>query len=272
MIDQLPLAAVLDEAGDALGGWIPRLGGALALLVIGWIVAGLAARLVTRALTKLGLDDVAERWRVHDALERIGLPRSLARVLGMSIRIGARIVVVFASLSLLGLGFLSESINQAILFLPQLLVALALLLAGFVLASFARERVDRAAYQMDLPVPLGQVAYVVVLSIFAITAATQIAVSTAFLALMLAILVGASALTVALAFGLGGRDMARAVSAGRYVRGAHQVGERISVGEVTGVIQAIEPAATVLATGDGDEIRVPNQLLLESVVRVHAGE
>jgi small-conductance mechanosensitive channel len=41
------------------------------------------------------------------------------------------------------------------------------------------------------------------------------------------------------------------------------------VRDVRGEISAIEPAATVIRTRDGDEVRVPNHLLVESLVRVH---
>ena len=265
-------AAILDNAGQSLGGFLPRLGGALALLIGGWVLAWLVGRGVSKALVAVGGNDLAERWKVHDALERIGLERSLCKVAGSAVRLTLRLVAVFAALSLLGLQFLSQSLNEAVLFLPKALVALALLLIGFVLAGWVREHVDRAAYQMDLPVPAGQLAYVVIVLVFGLTAATQVALSTAFVAIVLAILIGAGALTVALSFGIGGREMARALSAGRYVRGAHQVGQTITVGDVRGQVRAIEATATVLSTADGDEVRVPNHLLLEQVVRVHANE
>jgi hypothetical protein len=62
--------------------------------------------------------------------------------------------------------------------------------------------------------------------------------------------------------------VARAVNAGRFVRGAFQVGQTSSVGEIRGKIVAIEPEATVIGTGDG-LVRVPNHLLLESMVTIH---
>ena len=262
-------AVVIDRAGESLGGFLPRLGGAFVLLIAGWLFAWLIGRGVSKALVKLGANDLAERFKVHDALERIGLERSLCKVAGSAVRVTLRIVVVFAALSLLGLQFLSQSLNEAVLFLPKVLVALALLLIGFVLAGWVRERVDRLAYQMDLPIPIGQLAYAVIIVVFALTAAAQVTLSTEFVAMVLAIILTAAALTIALSFGLGGRDMARALSAGRYVRGAHQVGQTISVGDVRGEVRAIESAATVLRTADGDEVRVPNHLLLDQIVRVH---
>lgn len=227
-----------------------------------------AADLGTRALGAAGLDGTADRFGVGDTLERSGLGRSLSSVLGGAVRIGVRLVVLFAALSLLGLQFLSESLNSAVLFLPKLLVALLLLLAGVVVGSLVRQQVDRLTEQLDLPVPLGVVAQVTVVAVFALSAAAQIAISTVVLAVLVGILVAAAAGTFALAFGLGGREVARALSAGRYVRDAYEVGQTISFGDVTGRVTAIEAAATVLEAPDGRTIRVPNHVLLEAVVQV----
>jgi small-conductance mechanosensitive channel len=55
------------------------------------------------------------------------------------------------------------------------------------------------------------------------------------------------------------------------VRGAYDVGETIEVGDLRGQIVAIEPDATVLGTDGGRRVRVPNHLLLESVVTIGGG-
>jgi small-conductance mechanosensitive channel len=258
-------ATVLDEAGNQLGGFIPRLGGAVLLLVVGIVIARLLARLLRRGLRMAGLDSTAERLGVADVLERAGLGRSLAHVIAVAVRISLTVVVVFAALSLLGLQFLSRSLNEGVLFLPKVLAALALLLIGVVLAAFVRERVDRTATQWDLPVPLGPVLQGVVLGIFVITAAAQLTISIALLMVLVAILLAAVAAPFALAFGLGGRDVARSLSAGRYVRSAFSEGQMIRVDDVRGSIERIEPSATVLRT-ETETIRVPNHVLIERTV------
>jgi small-conductance mechanosensitive channel len=263
-----PAANVLDRAGDTLGDFLPQLAGAFLLLLIGLLLAFLLGRLTTRVLVAAGLDELAERWRVDETLARARLDPSLARLAGAAVRITVSVVAVFAALTLLGLKLLSQSLNEAVLFLPNLLVALLLLLAGVVLAGFARERVDRLAYQMDFPVPLGQLAQVVTLAIFGIMALAQLGVAAGILFTVIAILLAAAAATFALAFGLGGREVAKALNAGRFVRNAFEVGQTITIGDVRGEIIAIEPEATVIGTADG-AVRVPNNMLIESVVTVH---
>jgi small-conductance mechanosensitive channel len=259
------VATILDQAGDQLGGFLPRLAGALLLLVIGLLLARVFARLLRRGLRMAGLDSTADRWGVADVLDRAGLGRSLAHVLSVAVRISLTVVVVFAALSLLGLQFLSRSLNEGVLFLPKVLAALALVLIGVVLAAFVRERVERTATQWDLPIPLGPVFQGVVLAIFIITAAAQLTISTTLLMVLVAILLAAVATPFALAFGLGGRDIARSLSAGRYVRTAFSEGQVIRVDGIRGTVERIEPSATVLRT-DTERIVVPNHVLIDQTV------
>jgi small-conductance mechanosensitive channel len=263
---------IIDTAGEELGSFLPRLIGALVLLVLGLLIAKLIGAILRRALEAADLDQASARLGVEEHLSRAGLPPSLSRVIGSAARIALSLVVIFAALSLLGLQFLSESLNAAVLAIPKVLLAGALVLIGLVLGGIARQRVERLTFQLDLPVSLGQVAQVVVVAIFAITAAAQIAVSTAILLLLVAIVLAGAMSMIAIAFGLGGQGVARELSAGRHARSVFSVGEEISVLDHRGRIVAVETMATVLETAAGQKVRVPNRFLVESVVLVHDGD
>jgi small-conductance mechanosensitive channel len=263
--------SVFGRSGEALGAFIPRLGGALALLLIGLVITRLIGRLLLRSLQAAGLDRLSERTGVAPVLARSGLGRSLSSLLARTVRIGLTIIVILASLSLLGLQFLSQSLNQAVLELPRLFIAAVLVLAGAVLAGAARGRADRLTYQLDFPVPLGQIAQIAVLSIFGIIAAAEIGISTGLLLILIAVLLASLAGTFTLAFGLGSRDVARALSAGRYLRNDYEVGQEIGFGEVRGRISRIHSTSTILDAGNGQSIRVPNHLLLQEVVTIYSG-
>ncbi len=267
---ELVSSTIFQRAGDTLGGFLPRLGGALALLVLGLIAARIVASVLRRALSAVGVDDLSERWGIHDVLERAGAGRSLAVVVARAIRVTIAAVVVIASLSLLGLQFLSESLNKAVLFLPNILVALGLLLAGIVVGELARRSVDRLTFQMDLPVPLGRLVEIVVIAAFAVTAASQLALSVFVLVGLVSIVLAGVALTFALSFGLGGRAVAQQLSAGRYVAGSFEVGQTVTVEGIRGRVESMESTVTVLRTRAGDAVRVPNHLMIERVVTVHS--
>lgn len=264
-------ATLLDQASDQLGTALPRVVGALLLLVVGVLVARLLGRLVRKALAGLGLDRAVERWRLPDTLERAGLGRSLSRLVGMAVRLSLTVVAVFAALSLLGLEFLSASLNEGVLFIPRLITALVIVLAGVVAAALVREWLERSSAQMDLPVAIGPVVQVVLIALFGLTAATQVGISIAPLLTIMLIAVMAVAATLALAFGLGSREVARSLSAARYARADFEVGQTVRIGDVRGTIVRIDSAATILQSGE-EVIRVPNHLLVERVVVREGGE
>jgi small-conductance mechanosensitive channel len=264
--------SILGQAGQALGGFLPRLGGALMLLLIGLLLTRLFTRLLARGMQAIGVDRLADRAGVTSVLQASGLGGSLAGLVARAIRIFLTIVIVFAAVSLLGLQFLSVSLNQAILELPRLFIAAALVLAGAVVGGAARQRTDRLTYQLDFPVPLGHIVQVAVLGVFGILAAAEIGIATELLLVMIGVLLAAVSGTFTLAFGLGSREVARALSAGRYLRHDYRVGQEISFGDIRGRITRIHSTGTMLDAGAGRSIRVPNHLLLDSVVTIYAEE
>src|SRR5215208_5561701 len=101
------MASVLDRAGEQLGDFLPRLGGALVLLIIGLLIAALLGRLIRAALNRIGLDRLAERLGAGETLTRAGLGRSASALVGAAVRLSISVIAIFGALSLLGLEFLS---------------------------------------------------------------------------------------------------------------------------------------------------------------------
>ena len=263
---------IFNRAAEVLGEYLPRLGGALLLLLGGLLLARLLGRGLVRVLLAAGLDRAADRLGAHDLLARVGLERSLSQLVGFAVRFALYIAVLFAAMLQLGIEGLDQALNEGVLFLPRLLAALVLVLLGVVVGGLARQRVERLSHQMDLRGPLGAVAQGVVLAVFAILALDQIGVPTDILVVLAGVVTGGVVLTFALAFGLGSREFARAISAGRYVRSSFRVGEEITVDGQRGEIVAIDTASTLLQLGVESRARVPNHLFLERGVTVHGGE
>ncbi len=263
---------ILEQAGNTLGEFLPRLGAALVVLVAGWLLSRLFSRLLVRLLQRIGLDSAAERVALHDVLARAGIERSLTRLVGVLARMALMVITVVAAVAVLGINSLNSTLDEILLFLPRLLAALVLLLGGLAVSSVARERVERAAYQMDIPGPLGRVTQIAVVVIAAIMALGQLGVPTLVLNVLLAVVASGSVLTLAIAFGLGSREVARELSAGRSVATSFQEGQTITVGDLRGAIVTLESTAVVLDTDDGRRVRIPNHLLLESTVTVRDAE
>jgi small-conductance mechanosensitive channel len=263
------IAAVVDRAGEQLGQFLPRLGGALLLLIVGLLVAIIAGRLARGALVRVGLDRFAERSGTSELLAQAGLGTSLAGLAGTAVRLTIVVVVSFAAMTLLGLEFLSDSLNEGILYIPRLLAALALVLIGVVLGAFLRAWLERTSAQLDFPVAIGTVVQVLVIVLFGVCAAAQAGVAVGPLTSVAVVVFAAIGASLALAFGLGSRDIARSLTSARYARADFEVGQTIRVGDIQGEIVRINGSATLLKAGDAT-IRIPNSVLVERIVIVEA--
>jgi small-conductance mechanosensitive channel len=265
------MATVLERAGDQLGDFLPRLGGALVLFIAGLVVAAIVGRIARRGLERAGLDRLANRSGATELLQHGGLGGSLSALVATAIRLTIVVVASFAAMTLLGLAFLSDSLNQGILFIPRLLTALALVLIGIVVGALARAWLERTSAQLDFPVAIGPVVQVLVIALFGVCAAAQAGVSVGPLTAVAIVVLGAIAATLALAFGLGAREVARSLTSGRYARADFAVGEVVRVGDLRGEIVRIDGAATTLRA-EGQRIRIPNNMLVERIVIVEDAE
>jgi small-conductance mechanosensitive channel len=264
------MASVVERAGDQLGQFLPRVAGALLLLIVGLLAAIVIGRIVRGTLVRAGLDRFADRTGTSELLAQAGLGTSLSALVGTAVRLTIVVVVSFAAMTLLGLEFLSDSLNEGIVFIPRLFAALALVLIGVVLAAFLRAWIERTSAQLDFPVAIGPVVQVLVMILFGLCAAAQAGVSVAPLTAIAMVLLGAIAATLALAFGLGAREIARSLTSGRYARADFEVGQTIVVDDMRGEIVRIDGAATTLRTGE-TTIRIPNSILVERIVIVESG-
>lgn len=258
--------AYLERLTDSFGDLVPRIGGALLLLVVGLLLARVVGRLVTRGLATRRLDEFAERLGANHKLAQFGFEPSLAKAVGRIVTFMVGVAVVFAALGLLGLAALSEPLNQGVLYLPRFVLALALILLGLVLGELAQQHLDRWAFQLGLRGPLGVVAQVAIIAVFGLVACGALGIPSTLLIALTVIVVGGVVLTFALAFGIGTREVAREVSIGRYVASSYPVGQEVSLSGVEGRIVAVEATSTVLESSDGRTLRVPNHLFLDSIV------
>lgn len=199
----------VSNALNSLLAAIPQIIGALLLLLVGWILAGGAARLVSGLLQRAGADRVfAERGGEVYGSQASRIKPSV--VAGEIVKWLIRIVFLVAAANTLGMTQVSELLNQVLLWIPNLLVAAVILLLAPLLARFVRGAIEVGAGQMGFTNAslLGRIAEVAIVAFAVVIAVNQIGIAADLVNILFVGIVGALALAFGLAFGLGGRDVA----------------------------------------------------------------
>lgn len=252
-----------------LGNFLPRLAGAIAVLVGAVYLARLTRRLLVDLLERAGLGDLFERTGASESLWRLGYGGGPSRLLGLVAFWGVIVVGGAAASSVLGLSSLEQTANDVISLSGRALVALVILMAGTMVAGWLSGLAAREADGAGLRGAgfFRRVVFVTVLVVTGLLAAGQLGLETSVLLLIAVVLLASAGLTCALALGPGLVPLSGNIAAGRYVQEDLSVGDEIRVEDVEGVVHEMGHSSVTLRAGDGYLYRVPNRTLLESIVR-----
>lgn len=157
-------------------------------------------------------------------------------------------------------------------YLPRIFAAGLILLAGRALAVATAAATSRTVARV-LGRPSGQAAAFVRLAVdvaAAVLALAQVGVETTVLIVLSAGLALSLGLAFALLVGLGGRDVAREIAAGRYLRRFVTPGASLRSAELNGSVVALHPLTVELVTEEGRRLHVPHSRLLGDVLEVDA--
>jgi len=200
----------LQTTWEQVATFTPQLAAALVLLLGGWLLAKLLRRLAIRAFKLTRLDVLAEKAGVEDFLIQGGVRFTAATLLGNLLYWFILFAVVLASLDVLGLTAANALLNRVILYIPNVVVAVLVLLFGSLLGKFVRGA--SFAYLSNVGIEgaafLSHLAQWAIMIFVASVAMEQLSIGGQILISAFQIAFAAFCFGLALAFGLGGQKRA----------------------------------------------------------------
>lgn len=184
--------------------------GALLVLLVGLIVASGLAALVERVVNLLKLDSLLKNLGLQEYFDRAGLALNSGRFFGRLVYWFLVVVFLLAATDILGFFTLSNFLREVLLYIPNVLVAVLIMLAAVVIGGFLRNLVRASVKSAKLHAPmfLGTLTWwaVVIFGFFA--ALSQLGIAVAIINSLVTGFVAMLALAGGIAFGLGGKEYA----------------------------------------------------------------
>jgi len=191
---------------DEFFQWVPKLAGFLVILVIGWILARVIGRVVQRALKGAGVDRMLLQGTGGSWVSKVTSSPSelIGRIAFWLVFIGALSVAV----DVLGIAALEDLVASVWAYMPNVLAALLIFVVAGAIAAGAATFASR--FMGDTPTGriVATAAPILVMTIATFMILDQLQIAESIVTITYAGLIGAIALGAALAFGLGGRDVA----------------------------------------------------------------
>ena len=241
----------------------------LLVLGLGWLLSRVVSNIVIRISDRVGLEGLLERTGVRAGLDRAQIKQTGGQLLGRLL-----FWIIFLNFFLIGLENMGldaavQPLRDLISFLPRIIAALATLTAGVLLAQFLGKAAQAAMSGMGVEFheEVGQGVNILLIIMVVTVVLEQVGIDADILTRIFVNVISLVIAGVALAFGLGGRDVARNVLAGYYAREQFEPGDLIVISGDEGFLEGIGTLNAEIRIGD-DVLIVPNTRLTATAVKI----
>ncbi len=184
------------------------------ILIIGWLLSKLVRSVVSKALKLVKLDDISERIELDKLLQKGGISYSLSDLIAAICYWLGLLITFMVAINAVGVTIAADLLRQVILYIPNVVAALFILILGMFVSTILKNIVQTAANNAGLSQGklLAQIVETIVIVFAVLIGLEQLKIGITITELTISIILGSLGLGLALAFGLGCKDIA-----GRYV-------------------------------------------------------
>lgn len=204
------LVGSLQNLWFQVANWLPSLIGAMLVFIVGLIVAAGLSSLVERVLSAVKLDNLLRKLGVEEYTKRANLELNSGHFLGQLVYWFMTLAFLLAASDILGFYSLSSFLREVLAYLPNLVIAVLIMLAALVVANLAMHLVKASVMGARLHAAkfLGSASWWVIMVFGGLAALVQLGIAVSIINTLITGLIGMMALAGGLAFGLGGKDYA----------------------------------------------------------------
>lgn len=182
----------------------------IVILIIGWLISKVIKAIVTKALKAVKLDTLSDKIELDKLLGKGGITYSLSELVGIICYWLGLLVTFMVAINAIGLTIAADLLNKVVLYIPNVIAALFILVLGMFAATLMRNVVRTAANNAGLSQSklLAQIVETIVIVFAIFVGLEQLQIGIRITELTISIILGAIGLGLALAFGLGCKDIA----------------------------------------------------------------
>lgn len=193
-----------------LGDILSRLIGLLIVIVVGWLIAKVIKTVIVKVLKTARLDAVAESTGVNTFLSKGGIKQTFSELIGGMFYWLCLLVTAAVAVDFLGLDVVGSLLNQVILYIPNIILSIFILLLGIFMSTFLGTMVQTAAANAGLVRAklLAKIVEMIVIISAIVIALEQLRIGSEIIILVVKSIIIGIAAAMAIAFGLGCKEMA----------------------------------------------------------------
>ncbi|BBP43976.1 mechanosensitive ion channel family protein [Thiosulfativibrio zosterae] len=259
-----------DNLSASLMAILPNLGMAIFMLATGLLIAFLVKKITYKLLKKFKLDCAADRIGLSETLKKASINQTPSMLVANLL---FWLIIIFSFMTMadsVGLTGFSETLAKVAFYIPNLIAAIVILIAGLLGAHFARIT-TKATLKHFIPAVSNIIAnliYGILVVVIVLTSLEQLSIDTYLIQMVVLITFSAFAVAITLSLGLGSRHQVRKLLAGYYIKEQVSIGQTVTINEKTGKIIGFNANSVIIKTSEGKLI-IPNDQWQENTLLIH---
>ena len=261
--------ASLKTMGGDIASTLPNIIGAIAILIIGWLITKIVAFLLKKILKLAKVDKLTDKINDSNIFGETDVKFKVSKVIVGFVRWILFLVFLIVAADIMNWEIISTEIGNLLRYLPRLFSALALFMIGLYIATFIRKAVLGIfeSFEFSGSKIISSLVFYIIVVFITITALNQAGVDTTIITNNVTIILGAFLLAIAIGFGLGSKEVVGDLLRTFYSRRNYMVGDKIRIDGIEGTVEAIDNISMTLKTAKGKTI-IPISYVVESRVDI----
>lgn len=251
--------------------FVPNLVVAIIVIVAGIFIGKLLAKIVDKVLGQIGFNKLADKINQIEAIQKFDLDIKLSKVVGELLYYFVLLVFIIAAADALGVPAISNMVLLLVEFIPKVISAAIMALAGVLLADLLRKFVVDlcASFNIASGKLIGLAVFFFILIIVVVASLAQAGINTDLLEFTFSVLVGGIILAFSIGYGLASKEILLNIISSFYSRKKYKFGQIIEVDGVKGEVIDMDNTTISLKSGD-QTINLPLRVLQTQKVIIHS--
>jgi hypothetical protein len=248
---------------------LPRIIGVIAYIIAAWLILKIVLLIFKKVFKFSKISFLNEKINENDFIKSFNIEVKLGAILLFFIKWITILMLIIIGADIFGLTKISEGVSEIIQFLPTIVSALLIVIAGIFLGSYFRSSLKKMLSTFDIngSNSISSAVFYIILVVTFIIALNQLGINTDIITNNLTIILGAALAAFTIAFGLGSRDIIQRLIFGFYSRKNFEIGQRIRIKKQEGVIVHIDNITLILQTEE-KKIIYPIKMIVNQKIEI----
>lgn len=260
-----PFQTIFKDIRDALPTVLKFIG----FVIFAWLFIKIFIYILRKILEKTNIDEWSKKLSETEIFGNTTINVMLTNLILGVLKWFLILVFVMAGANMFGMESVSNGISSFFAYLPRLLTALGIFVAGAYLGTVVKKAITSMFKSLEINGGnlVGNIAFYLIVIFLSITALDQAGVDTSVIKSNLTLVIGSILAAFTIAFGLGSRGAVERLLFGYYSRKNLEIGQRIKTNGVEGVIVSIDNICMIVSTAEG-KVVLPIKDVVDNKIEV----